>query len=236
MRSQLDAIRQRKYIGVAELSGEVARILSEGGAPVQGRGTVSEVPDERTIRYYLTEGLLSAAEEKQGTASVFGYLHLLQLLVIKKLQSEHLPIRKIRELVQGRSERELERLLGGDGKPARNEALRYLETLLIKSSANSSPPAPAHAPPPPPLPSPPAHASPPTQPTGRSGTSPSPTGAFAPPSPTVWERVEIEPGLELHVHGEYQPPGEPPALRRLTQSIMRALEAHGRKRPGKRGK
>jgi hypothetical protein len=51
-----------------------AGILAEIGT-TQDRGTVSAMPDERTLRYYLAEGLLSPAAEKQGTASVFGYLH-----------------------------------------------------------------------------------------------------------------------------------------------------------------
>src|SRR5919112_4395867 len=123
MKKQLESIRQRKFVGVAELAGEAAKILAESGL-AQERGTVSEVPDERTIRYYLTEGLISPAEDKQGTASVFSYRHLLELMVVKKLQSEHLPIRKIRDLVAGRTERELERLLGTESaETARNEAL-----------------------------------------------------------------------------------------------------------------
>ncbi|HEX8476006.1 MAG TPA: MerR family transcriptional regulator [Pyrinomonadaceae bacterium] len=228
MKSQLESVRQRKYVGVAELTEQAASILSERG-PVQDRGTVSEVPDERTIRYYLTEGLLSAAEEKQGTASVFGYIHLLQLLVVKKLQADHLPIRKIRELVQGRSEHELERLLGFDGKAAatkasKNEALSYLETLLTKRHASSSsPPNPLSSP----SPSSRAHAG--VAPSGSLHSSATTTGG-------AWERVEIEPGLELHIHDQYQTPSEPTALRRLTQSIARTLELFGRKRPGKRGR
>src|SRR5918911_1599346 len=145
MRERIERMRDVKFTGVAELAGEAAKILSGSGL-AQERGTVSELPDERTVRYYLAEGLISPAEEKQGTASVFGYLHLLQLLVVKKLQAEHLPIRKIRELVGGRSERELERLLGDDRaatrSSARNEATSYLEKLLISSSqagAASSP-------------------------------------------------------------------------------------------------
>jgi DNA-binding transcriptional MerR regulator len=139
MSGQLEKIRGQKYIGVVELAHQAARILAEIGT-TQDRGTVSEMPDERTLRYYLAEGLLSPAAEKQGTASVFGYLHLLQLLVVKKLQSEHLPIRKIKELVDGRTERELERLLGLDAKAgAKNEAHSYLEKLLIRSTSPAAP-------------------------------------------------------------------------------------------------
>ncbi|HKQ52188.1 MAG TPA: MerR family transcriptional regulator [Pyrinomonadaceae bacterium] len=209
-------MRGEKYVGVAGLAVEAAKILSESGL-AQERGTVTEVPDERTVRYYLTEGLVSPAEEKQGTASVFGYRHLLQLLVVKKLQAEHLPIRKIRDLVDGRTERELERLLGAEGGAAskKNEALNYLEQLLTK-------PAPPQRAQPPPARS----VSPPTAPAPQS-LSTSAGGAGG-----TWSRVELEPGLELHVHDQYRPPRETRGLRRLTQLILRVIESQGRK-PGK---
>jgi DNA-binding transcriptional MerR regulator len=216
MSAQLEKIRSQKYIGVVELAKQAARILAEIGT-TQDRGTVSEMPDERTLRYYLAEGLLSPAADKQGTASVFGYVHLLQLLVVKKLQSEHLPIRKIKELVDGRTERELERLLGLDAKAgAKNEAHSYLEKLLTRSTS----PAAASAA------------------TARNQNLASPAAATnrpapnlaaqrhaAPSSPATWERVEIEPGLELHVRGDYASSGEAKDVRRLTRLIMNALEA-----------
>ena len=220
MRERREAARRRKYVGVAELAQEAGGILAESG-PVQGRGTVSELPDERTIRYYLSEGLLSPAEEKQGTASVFGYLHLLQLLVIKKLQAEHLPIRAIRELVGSRNERQLERLLGGEpGRAAdRNEALRYLETLVAK-------------PPPPP----PAAMSAPGPASFDAGAddAPPPPAAYTRRARDTWARVEIEPGLELHISSSYRPPGEAKGLSRLAQSFVDAVRRFGGK-PGKRG-
>lgn len=217
MRKQLDSLRQRKFVGVAELAGEAAKVLAESGL-AQARGTVSEVPDERTIRYYLAENLLSPAEDKQGTASVFGYRHLLQLLVVKKLQSEHLPIRKIRELVESREVRELERLLGAAGGTAsKNEALSYLEKLLTKPAPSSA--GQARGPnfssgPPPPSPR-----SAPLQPASQSSSS----------SSGAWERIEIEPGLELHVRSGYRPPGDSRGLRRLAQAVMRLIESRGQK-------
>src|ERR1700752_1500529 len=123
----------RKYVGTLEFARVGEEILAEMGLE-QARGTVTSVPDERTIRYYMAEGLVQAPDEKQGTASVFSYLHLLQLLTVKKLQAEHLPIRKIRELVAGKSDEELETLLGISGtskkKTRENEAKQYLESLL----------------------------------------------------------------------------------------------------------
>src|SRR5215470_14611260 len=137
----------KKYVGLPEFARVGAQILGELQLEQQ-RGTVTSVPDERTIRYYLAEGLIQTPEEKQGTASVFNYLNLLQLLTVKKLQAEHLPIRKIRELVAGKSEQELETLLGVRGPSGKKtEAKRYLESLL--APAPSAPPKQAAAAPPP---------------------------------------------------------------------------------------
>ncbi|HEY0082544.1 MAG TPA: MerR family transcriptional regulator [Pyrinomonadaceae bacterium] len=214
MSGQLDKLRDRKYVGVVELANQAAGILAEIGT-TQDRGTVSAMPDERTLRYYLAEGLLSPAAEKQGTASVFGYLHLLQLLVVKKLQSEHLPIRKIKELVDGRTERELERLLGLDAKAGgKNEAHSYLEKLLTRSASPSAP-APRSQ----------TLASPATGP-ARPAPNLSAAKHAAPAGQATWARVEIEPGLELHVRGDYAPPIETKGVRRLTRLILDALAGH----------
>jgi DNA-binding transcriptional MerR regulator len=225
MKSRLEELRRQRFVGVAELAAVAARVLAERG-PVQARGTVSELPDERTVRYYLTEGLIAPAEEKQGTASVFGYLHLLQLLAVKHLQAEHLPIRKIRELVEGRSERELERLLGLDARATdKNAALSYLESLLTQTR--------------------PAHNIPPPAATAQSfgarqrgdaSSAPLSAPSPAPPAAATWERIEIEPGLELHISSAYRPPLEAKGLRRLAAAFVHAVGSYGRQLIGKRGK
>ena len=218
MREWLEAARRGEYVGVAGLAEEAARILAESGAARQGRGTVTELPDERTVRYYLAEGLIPTAEEKRGTASVFGFRHLLQLLVVKKLQAEGLPIRAIRELVTGKTERQLERLLGveqgqASGAAARGEALSYLESLLRKSPSAPLPSA----------------ATPPQAFAPQSASLASPSAA---PRET-WARVELEPGLELHVSDSYRAPQGEGALRRLSQAFVNLLRAHGAGSPGR---
>jgi DNA-binding transcriptional MerR regulator len=193
--------RGRKYVGLPEFARTGEQILAEMGLE-QARGTVTSVPDERTIRYYMAEGLVQTPEEKQGTASVFGYLNLLQLLTVKKLQTEHLPIRKIRELVAGKSEQELETLLGV-GSPAakksrESDAKRYLESLLA--------PAPALA-----------------QPLRQEAAAP-PQQADQPHS---WQRVEIEPGLELHIRSDYSPPTSARTKSLLEKAIHRLRRLRG---------
>jgi len=214
MNGQLEKIRGQKYIGVVELATQAAGILAEIGT-TQDRGSVSDKPDERTLRYYLAEGLLSPATEKQGTASVFGHLHLLQLLFVKKLQSEHFPIRKIKELVDGRSERELERLLGLDAKAGtKNEAHSYLEKLLTRSTSPSASSSRNQK------------STSPATGTARPAPNLSAAKQSAPSGQATWARVEIEPGLELHVRGDYAPPVESKGVRRLTRLILNVLEGH----------
>ena len=183
----------KKYVGLPEFARVGGQILGELQLEQQ-RGTVTSVPDERTIRYYLAEGLIQTPEEKQGTASVFSYLHLLQLLTVKKLQAEHLPIRKIRELVAGKNEPELETLLGVRGPAGKKtEAKRYLESLLASAPA--------------PLPIETSAAAPPQD----LGAAPS------------WQRVEIEPGLELHVRSDYSPPATTGKTRSLLERAIHRL-------------
>ena len=194
--------RGRKYVGLPEFARAGEQVLAEMGLE-QARGTVTSVPDERTIRYYMAEGLVQTPEERQGTASVFGYINLLQLLTVKKLQAEHLPIRKIRELVAGKSEQELETLLGIGSTAAKKsretEAKRYLESLLAPTPSPAAPPLKE------------ATAAPPQQ-TDQSQS---------------WQRVEIEPGLELHIRSDYAPPTSARTKGLLEKAIHRLRRLRG---------
>ncbi|HEX6729205.1 MAG TPA: MerR family transcriptional regulator [Pyrinomonadaceae bacterium] len=201
MRRLLEKERGRRYIGLPEFAQTGQRILSQL-ALEQERGTVTSVPDERTIRYYLSEGLIESPGEKQGTASVFGYLNLLQLVAVKKLQAEHLPIRKIRELVADKSEQELETLLGFGGTATRkvgeSEAKRYLESLLAPSMPESAPKM------------------------STLKASAAPVEDSGDPS-QAWQRVEIEPGLELHIRSDYTPPATSAKSKSLAERLIHRL-------------
>lgn len=189
----------KRYVGLLEFARVGEQILAEMGLE-QARGTVTSVPDERTIRYYMAEGLIQSPGEKQGTASLFSYLNLLQLLTVKKLQAEHLPIRKIRELVAGKSEQELELLLGVGSVAAKKtrdtDAKRYLESLLAPEAA-AFPMETAAAPPPP-------------APQMREQSA-------------SWQRVEIEPGLELHIRSDYSPPATSGKTKSLLEKAIHRL-------------
>jgi len=197
-------LKAQKYIGTAQLADEAARLISRF-VPRQERGSVAELPDERMVRYYSAEGLISAPEGKQGAAAVYGYEHLLQLVVIKRLQAEHLPIRKIKELVEGKSESELEQLLDIDqARPSRpspkNSATEYLQSLLR--------PAPSPAP-------------------SMRAPAPAPLVSSSIQSKSAWARVEIEPGLELHIRDDYRLPDDGKDRQRLARRLLNEIESHG---------
>jgi DNA-binding transcriptional MerR regulator len=213
MHGELNDLKGQKYVGAVQLSDEAARLLDRF-VPRQERGSVTEVPDERMVRYYSSGGLISPPESKQGVSAVYGYLHLLQLLVIKRLQAEHLSIRKIREVVEGKAEHELEQLLGLEMEEAastgnRNSATEYLESLLQRQSSRPLPPQAA---------------------TFSVAEEPSLYSSAGPKSD--WTRVEIEPGLELHIRGDYCLTGDAKERQRLGRRILTEIDNHG-KSPGK---
>ena len=205
MTEALKRLKNQKYVGAIQLADEAARVIDQY-VPKQERASVTEVPDERMVRYYSTEGLISPPEARQGPSAVYGYNHLLQLLVIKRLQADHLPIRKIKELVEGKTERELEQLL--DVKHARHErdgpknaAIVYLESLLQKPQARSA----ARL-----------------QVVEDLQLSAAPTGQAS-----AWAHVEIEPGLELHIRQDYRLPETSKDRQRLARRMLNEIESNG---------
>jgi DNA-binding transcriptional MerR regulator len=207
MKDLLKNLESKKYVGVAELSAQVAAIL-ENSNTYQEKGTVTELPDERTIRYYITENLIPPSKEKQGTASVFGYEHLLALLAIKKLQAQNLPIKKIREILVGKTISELERLLGINSQesPSKNEAQQYLETLLFSKprETNEIPQQPLFS---------------------RANPSISPDKEPKPRTVQSWKRFEIQEGLELHIEKNFKVPSDSRELRTLIEVIEEIIQS-----------
>src|SRR3954471_3340920 len=105
-----------------ELSSEVTNRLAQlgmlGAAP---DARVSAAPDTRTVRYYTTLGLLDRPRIENRQAR-YGQRHLLQLLVIKILQSQDLPLAHIQELMYGRSDAELQQMIDSTPPPREQTA------------------------------------------------------------------------------------------------------------------
>lgn len=119
-------------MNLEEFSAEVERELTARGLKgVQQDGRVSVIPDSRTIRYYTTLGLLDRPliSGRQGR---YGRRHLLQLLAIKVLQAADLPLAEIQARLYGRSDSELEAIIGSIdiGKPDRVKAVKWQEVVI----------------------------------------------------------------------------------------------------------
>jgi DNA-binding transcriptional MerR regulator len=70
---------------LTELVAHAAR--STPTLPPPKNGQVRAVPDERTVRYYGTLGLLDRPLAMRGRTAIYGRRHLAQVVAIKRLQS-----------------------------------------------------------------------------------------------------------------------------------------------------
>lgn len=154
---------------------EITRALLPHVAPDQRRYRVGRFPDARTIRFYTASRVVDKPLLRSGRRSLYGYRHILQILAVKSLQAQDLPLVKIRSLLGGLDNRELEALLpaGSVAQPAgaRSPADRW---IIAASRAGQS-----------------AGAGSPSQ------ARPDP-GEAEPPW-DLWKRIEVSPGIELNI-------------------------------------
>ena len=108
-----------------ELVAEVARRIAELPAPKNGQ--VRAVPDERTIRYYGTLGLLDRPAEMRGRTAFYAARHAAQVIAIKRLQNMGRSLAEIQTLWPGLDDATLAQMSGvalpkaAPPKPARAE-------------------------------------------------------------------------------------------------------------------
>lgn len=114
--------------GLRDLTALAAGILDASGV-IPVNAAARALPSERTIRFYVARGLVSPPEGR-GTAAVYSYHHLLQVLAIKLRQMEGATLetmtREFAELTGDLIERRVAGVLGA-GLP-RPERLRLLQT------------------------------------------------------------------------------------------------------------
>ena len=76
----------------------------------------------RTVRYYIQQGLLSKPEARGPGAHYSEEHHLARLLLIKRLQREHLPLAEIRRVLEA----------SGGEAPAPRNARDYIRGVLAR--------------------------------------------------------------------------------------------------------
>jgi DNA-binding transcriptional MerR regulator len=94
---------------LAELGDRVVQALSEGYEQAASR-RVRAIPNQRTIRYYTTLGLLSKPLAWRGRTALYGRRHLMEIVAIKRLQAKGLSLAQIQQRLAGIGQRNLEKI------------------------------------------------------------------------------------------------------------------------------
>jgi DNA-binding transcriptional MerR regulator len=94
------------------------------------RYTIADLENEtgisaRTIRYYITEGLLPAAKGR-GVGATYSPVHLLRLKAIAALKENHTPLSEIRQRLDGIREADLAAMLQVETAPPEDRWRRVL--------------------------------------------------------------------------------------------------------------
>jgi DNA-binding transcriptional MerR regulator len=109
---------------LSELVGQAAARLE--ALPPPKNGQVRAVPDERTIRYYATIGLLDRPAAMRGRTALYDRRHLAQVVAIKRMQSTGKSLAEIQALWSTLDDVTLSRMTGvtlapGKKQPARKD-------------------------------------------------------------------------------------------------------------------
>ena len=112
----LRAYRASAPWSLRELSALVGALLAASKIyPVNA--AASALPSERTIRFYVSRGLVTPPEGR-GTSAIYVYRHLLQILAIKLRQMEGATLETIRHELSGLAGDVVERRVAAALRPA----------------------------------------------------------------------------------------------------------------------
>ena len=243
-----------EYIGVSELAQAAEAVLSEiGEVDRRMKSGATEIPTERTIRFYLEKGLLPKPSKRLGQTLVFGRIHLLHLLVIKKLQADGVPLSAIPDILKkkGKTEAQLEELLkeevqifrsrrrldefrGQTGHADDSDVFEWFAQAAAPMQQFSEEP---------PARQPPVESAPASEAksylksllsrSARRRAAQIPREAeepelevlysLAPPSPARWTRHQPAPGVEINIHDDYEPPADEEGKARLLEKLRKIL-------------
>lgn len=129
---------------LTELVAEVATRIA--ALPAPSNGQVRAIPDERTIRYYGTIGLLDRPDAMRGRTALYGRRHLAQVVAIKRLQTMGRSLAEIQALWPTLDDHTLGRMagvaLGKRGARAEFWKKAPADTGARTDAAPAAPPAP----------------------------------------------------------------------------------------------
>lgn len=92
---------------IDELASLVAATLETVNYEGQVSRRVRQTPDKRTIRFYITLGLLDRPLEMRGRTAYYGRRHVLQLAAIKQLQAKGMSLVEVQAALAGANDQQL---------------------------------------------------------------------------------------------------------------------------------
>jgi hypothetical protein len=192
----LQDLREYRHLApwnLRDLTGLAAAILDAAAVrPVNAAAAAR--PSERTIRFYVARGLV-APPEGRGTAAIYSYRHLLQVLAIKLRQMEGADLTRLADEMATTSGDVLERRVAA----ALGASLPAPRALPLFEDAS--------------------------RPRGRAGrafSQPAASPQAREPS-TAWRRVPIADGIELHVRTDHPISGDAVRSTQLRDAVTLAL-------------
>lgn len=140
----------------------------------------------RTIRYYVSEGLLPSPEVR-GRYTVYDEDYLNRIRLIKRLKDAFLPIKEIRLMLETKTLAEIEDFLSHyeANRTSSNDALSYISGLLENDSRSLVRES----------------RMPPSQPKLQMNRSPAPMKfeLIDDQQGMIWRKFIIRPGVEIHI-------------------------------------
>ncbi|HVK73151.1 MAG TPA: MerR family transcriptional regulator [Kofleriaceae bacterium] len=94
---------------LSELTRRVAEALASDEAPANGQ--VRAVPDERSVRYYTTLGLIDRPRLR-GRTALYGLRHLAQVVAVKRMQAAGRSLAEIQRVLPTLDDADLARASG----------------------------------------------------------------------------------------------------------------------------
>ena len=123
----------------------VDEVASRIAALPARNGQVRAVPDERTVRYYATLGLLDRPAAMRGRIALYDRRHLAQVVAIKRLQSAGRTLAEIQALWATLDDETLARMSGvalpAKPREARNEFWKTAPVARVVTREPAPPPA-----------------------------------------------------------------------------------------------
>jgi DNA-binding transcriptional MerR regulator len=139
----------------------------------------------RTVRYYVANGLLPSSG-RPGPGAKFGNDHLARILLIRRLQRDHLPLAEIRRRLESLGEDSLMHVKG-DAREGPDTALEYVRSALSEMHGSTSAEPRSH------------DRSETVDPSAPKALKAAGSTPSHPLDRSRWERVPLTPDVELHL-------------------------------------